>query len=88
MGLPSLHCDMKNRDTMATQPHLPEISDEYIILFLHACYYSQDKTKSAIESYFSIRSSNPTIFSDRDAYSARIQNLLSLGMWCKEPRKT
>ncbi|CAH1953525.1 unnamed protein product [Acanthoscelides obtectus] len=64
---------------MATQPHLPEISDEYIILFLHACYYSQDKTKSAIENYFSIRSSNPAIFSDRDAYSARVQNLLSLG---------
>ncbi|CAH1953524.1 unnamed protein product [Acanthoscelides obtectus] len=75
----TLEYHVRYRSMMATQPHLPEISDEYIILFLHACYYSQDKTKSAIENYFSIRSSNPAIFSDRDAYSARVQNLLSLG---------
>ncbi|GJQ85957.1 hypothetical protein Trydic_g21804 [Trypoxylus dichotomus] len=69
---------LKIKNWMATQAHLPTISDEYIYLFLHACYYAHDKTKHAIETYFSIRSSTPALFSNRDAMSGRIQTVMHM----------
>jgi hypothetical protein len=63
---------------MHSQPHFPHISDEYIYLFLHAGCYNIEKTKSCIESYFTIRASAPAIFADRDPYSPRMQVLLNL----------
>ncbi|KAG5877020.1 hypothetical protein JTB14_011939 [Gonioctena quinquepunctata] len=62
----------KIKNWMSSQPHLPEISDQYLYLFLHACYWVHDKTKSAIENYFSVRSNYPAIFGDRDHQSPRM----------------
>lgn len=64
---------------MNSQSHLPEISDEYILLFLHTCSYSVEKAKTTIENYFTIRANNPAIFDNRDVYSERIQAILNLG---------
>ncbi|RZC38433.1 hypothetical protein BDFB_003455 [Asbolus verrucosus] len=64
---------------MNTQPHLPHISDDFIYLFLHANYYSIEKTKTCIENYFTSRASAPAIFADRDPHSPRMQTILHLG---------
>lgn len=63
---------------MNSQAHLPDISDEYVLLFLYACHYSSEKTKTSIENYFTLRANNPAIFDDRDVYSEKIQTLLNL----------
>ncbi|CAG9769959.1 unnamed protein product [Ceutorhynchus assimilis] len=64
---------------VATQPHLPEVSDEFVHLFLHACYYSHEKTKNSIEAWFTIRSNHPTIFSNRDPLEPKMKALLDMG---------
>lgn len=45
---------------------MPAIADDYILLFLHACYYNHEKTKRAIEQYFTIRTNTPALFAERD----------------------
>lgn len=78
----------KIKSWLNTQPHLPIISDEFIYLFLHASYYNIDKTKHMMEMYFTIRASNPTIFSDRDVYNERMQLTLSLPHLIRLPKST
>lgn len=63
---------------METQPHLPHISDEYIYLFLHSCFYNQAKTRHAIETYFTIRGGTPSLFADRNVYSDSIKSVTKL----------
>ncbi|XP_019875877.2 alpha-tocopherol transfer protein [Aethina tumida] len=78
----------KIRAWMNTQPHLPVISDEYIFLFLHACYYQTEKTKTSIENYFTIRSNNPLIFGNRDAYCDRMKVIMDLAHLVRLPKTT
>ncbi|GLV36850.1 uncharacterized protein CBL_02315 [Carabus blaptoides fortunei] len=78
----------KVRNWMQNQAHLPQISDEFIHLFLHACFYSVDKTKHCIESYFTIRTNNPFIFGNRDLFSDSIQTMMSLAHMARLPRLT
>ncbi|KAK9875984.1 hypothetical protein WA026_011084 [Henosepilachna vigintioctopunctata] len=66
------------RTWLNTQPHLPEISDEFIFLFLHACFWSVDRTKVCMENYFTIRSSSPLLFSGRNVYDPKLQALLNM----------
>ncbi|KAF5284121.1 hypothetical protein FQR65_LT00121 [Abscondita terminalis] len=81
--------DLKKIKTwMANQPHLPVISDEYIHLFLHACFYNQDKTKHTIETYFTIRASTPSIFADRNPHSESMNYMLTLANVFRLPKKT
>ncbi|XP_014252383.1 alpha-tocopherol transfer protein-like isoform X2 [Cimex lectularius] len=54
------------RNWLQHQAHLPRISDEHILLFLHSNYYSVEKTKNTIDSYFVIRAENPESFSNWD----------------------
>ncbi|CAH0548875.1 unnamed protein product [Brassicogethes aeneus] len=79
---------IKIKTWMNTQPHLPTISDEYIYLFLHACYYQHEKTKSAIEQYFTIRANNPMIFADRDPESERMKVIMDLAHLVRLPKST
>ncbi|XP_076254710.1 alpha-tocopherol transfer protein-like isoform X3 [Rhynchophorus ferrugineus] len=73
---------------MTTQPHLPEVSDEFIYLFLHACYYSHEKVKSTIEVWFTIRALHPTIFSNRDPAEPKMKNLIDMGYLLRLPKTT
>lgn len=78
----------KIKSWMATQPHLPEVSEEFIVLFLHACYYSIEKTKNCIESWFTIRANHPTVFSNRDPSEPKMKTLFDLGYLLRLPKLT
>ncbi|KAF2881466.1 hypothetical protein ILUMI_24702 [Ignelater luminosus] len=78
----------KIRSWMNSQPHLPYISDEYIYLFLHACFYHYDKTKHAIETYFTVRANSPAIFSNKDVYNEKLQNMLQMIDMASMPKTT
>lgn len=48
------------------QPHLPEISDSELIIFLHSNYYHVESAKSTIDSFFTTRTHVPEFFQGRD----------------------
>lgn len=78
----------KMKSWMSTQAHLPEVGDEFLHLFLHACYYSHEKTKNAIEAWFTIKASNPTIFGNRDPLEPKMKALLDMGYLLRLPKTT
>jgi hypothetical protein len=78
----------KIRNWILTQPHLPEISDDYIYVFLYSCCYSIERAKSAIEHYFSMRSNHPDIFGNRNSEDPRVKLVRSLGHLWRLPKTT
>lgn len=64
--------ELKNEDIQALrdwcqkQPHLPEITDSELVLFLHSNYYRLEPTKSTIDTFYSVRTHVPEFFSNRD----------------------
>lgn len=55
------------REWCAKQPHLPEITDTELALFLHSNYYRIEPTKKTIDAYFTMRTHVPDFFINRDA---------------------
>lgn len=53
------------------QPHLPPMSDSELILFLHSNYYRIEPTKSTIDTYFTVKTHVPEIFSKRDPFDSK-----------------
>ncbi|KAI5632353.1 CRAL/TRIO domain-containing protein [Phthorimaea operculella] len=76
------------REWMKSQAHLPYISDEYIILFLHSNYYKVKETKDTIESYFTLRGNTPDLFANRDPLSARNKQVLDITHMVALPETT
>lgn len=76
------------REWMKSQSHLPYISDEYIILFLHSNYYKVKETKETIESYFTIRSNTPDLFSNRDPLAPKNKAILDITNMVSLPNAT
>ncbi|XP_065201065.1 alpha-tocopherol transfer protein-like [Planococcus citri] len=70
------------------QPHLPEISEQQVIMFLHSCYYRLEATKTTIENFFTIRTYAPEIFSKRDPFEKDVQESLKTMYMTKLPGKT
>ncbi|XP_067014785.2 alpha-tocopherol transfer protein-like isoform X2 [Anabrus simplex] len=66
------------QDWIEKQPHLPSISDEHLVTFLNACYYSLERAKVMIDKHYTIRTHAPDLFSNVDVLSPAIQNQLKL----------
>jgi hypothetical protein len=45
-----------------------------VLLFLHSCEFSLEKTKNTIETYFTIRAGVPEFFARRDPKTADVKN--------------
>lgn len=56
------------RDWLGKQPHLPEVEDIYLMLFLHSNYYQLEPTKTTIENFYTVRTHVPEFFSQRDPF--------------------
>ncbi|XP_012529319.1 alpha-tocopherol transfer protein-like [Monomorium pharaonis] len=54
------------REWYEKQPHLPEIEDSFLALFLHSNYYQIEPSKNTIENYYTSRTHLPEFFSNRD----------------------
>lgn len=78
----------KIRNWLLTQPHLPTISDDFVYLFLHACYYDLTRTKYTIDRYFTIRSKTPMLFANRDVDHPTIQTCIELAHVVRLPKLT
>uniref|UniRef100_A0A1B6DLR3 CRAL-TRIO domain-containing protein n=1 Tax=Clastoptera arizonana TaxID=38151 RepID=A0A1B6DLR3_9HEMI len=66
--------DVRNiRNWLIHQYHLPELTDQHILMFLHSCYYSGEMTKSTIDNYYTVRTQCPDLFSNRDMDNMKLQ---------------
>ncbi|XP_039433285.1 alpha-tocopherol transfer protein-like [Culex pipiens pallens] len=73
---------------LATQEHLPEITDHEIHTFLHSNYYDVEKTKSTIENYYTFRTSCKGTFSDLDVLSEELQSTMAVVEMIFPPQPT
>lgn len=54
------------RSWLQHQPHLPALTDEHILMFLHSCYFSLEQTKNTIDNYFTVRTQCKEMFTGWD----------------------
>ncbi|XP_046660580.1 alpha-tocopherol transfer protein-like isoform X1 [Homalodisca vitripennis] len=66
------------RSWMKSQPHLPIVNDEQLILFHHSCYFNLEATKSCIEVYYTTRTNTPEFFQNRDLSRPELQKALEV----------
>ena len=61
------------------QPHLPEVSDLDLVLFLHSNYYLMEPTKMTIDNFYTMRTHMPEFFTNRDVLKSKdLQKALNL----------
>ncbi|GFG35174.1 hypothetical protein Cfor_12750 [Coptotermes formosanus] len=63
---------------LSTQQHLPPISEDQLIVFLHSCYYNVAQTMDCIEKYYTLRTKAPEIFTNRDLKRPENQKMLTV----------
>ncbi|XP_067014863.2 alpha-tocopherol transfer protein [Anabrus simplex] len=76
------------RAWLKTMPHIPNITDEHIIMFLHSCYGKIEKTKATIKCYYSVRTRWPELFGQRDLLLPELQKTLDLANLVPLPTPT
>ncbi|KAK7794934.1 hypothetical protein R5R35_005904 [Gryllus longicercus] len=76
------------RQWVATRPHLPPISDDFLLLFLHSCYMDVARAQSTIESYFTCKSRWPELFGNRDPLAPELQKVLDSTNMVPLPERT
>lgn len=64
------------QEWVKTQPHLPEISEFMVILFLHSNYYDLEETRKTIENYYTMRTNYTEFFSSRDVTANELHETL------------
>ncbi|KAJ9593638.1 hypothetical protein L9F63_014816 [Diploptera punctata] len=65
------------REWLKAQPHLPHLSDEHLYLFLNSCGYQLTKTKQTIDNYYTLRTSSPELFANRNPLLPEVQATLT-----------
>ncbi|KAJ4451790.1 hypothetical protein ANN_03262 [Periplaneta americana] len=58
--------------------HIQSLRDTQLELFLHSCKCSLEFTKTTIEAYYTVRTSTPEFFSDRDLHIPELQQIKSV----------
>ena len=73
--------DLKTlREWCEKQPHLPKITDNELVIFLHSNYYLMERTKSTIENYYTSRTHLPEFFATRDPLGSKgLRGAMDLG---------
>lgn len=67
------------RKWLEKQPHLPpDMDDQLLRRFLYSCNYSLERTKKTIDSFYTIRSTTPELFANRDPFDKRIQEVFRI----------
>ncbi|XP_017781318.1 PREDICTED: alpha-tocopherol transfer protein-like [Nicrophorus vespilloides] len=84
--------DLKKEDVesilgwLKMQPHLPSIDELQVILFLNACYYSNEATKRCIDNFYTIRTHCPEFFANRNPKSKQLKEGLDISLHCPLPK--
>lgn len=76
------------RAWLNTQPHLPRLSDEHLLLFLHSCNFALDRTQKTVDSYFTTRSNETFLFSDKDPSSGDLKYVFGVAELVACPERT
>lgn len=67
--------DLKSTDVQhiqewkTSQPHLPELTDSEVAIFLHSVYWNVEMCKKKIDHFYSFRTKMTSYFSSRDPLS-------------------
>ncbi|PSN41975.1 hypothetical protein C0J52_10516 [Blattella germanica] len=65
------------RHWLSKQPHLPQhMEDARLERFLYGCKLDVARTKRVLDTYYTVRSSVPEFFADRDSISLRAQQCI------------
>lgn len=68
------------RTWISKQPHLkPICSDQFLLNFLRGCKYSLERTKQKIDKHFTIKTTMPEIFAERDPTDPNLLKIIQLG---------
>ncbi|XP_060842651.1 alpha-tocopherol transfer protein-like [Rhopalosiphum padi] len=76
------------REWISKQPHLPLVTDELLVLFFHSCFYRLEPTKVTIESYFTLRTHSPELFTKRDTDVKSVLEAFKTISFCALPGST
>lgn len=78
----------KLEDWAKLQPHLPQLTELQLALFLHCCFYSNEAAKVCIDNYYTIRAVSPEFFANRNPTQLDIQAQCKVGMSVLMPKLT
>ncbi|XP_044740731.1 alpha-tocopherol transfer protein-like [Chrysoperla carnea] len=76
------------QEWMDKQPHLPNVTELEIILFLHSCYYRMELAKITIDNYYTVRTHCPEFFCNRDAKNKTVKEILDVIIYGPSPGLT
>ncbi|XP_012274161.1 retinol-binding protein pinta [Orussus abietinus] len=71
---------------LGKQPHIcARIDQQWLVGFLRGCKHSLERTKEKLETYHTIRTHLPEMFTGRDPADPKIQEILDLGSYLPLP---
>ncbi|KAK9507039.1 hypothetical protein O3M35_008869 [Rhynocoris fuscipes] len=59
------------------QKHLPEVDDEMLLHFYHACYYHVDQAKITVDYFYTYKNTMPEFFENWDPKNKEIQDIVN-----------
>lgn len=61
-------------------PHLKaRTNDQFLVNFLRGAKYNEDKAKSKIETFYTVRTQSPELMSNRDPHDERVKEIIKIG---------